>query len=104
MANKDFTYTDRELDQAFTDVRKQINDLVEGSRPFEKDMRESQSRVEMGLANIQIIMETRLREEREKSDKSYAPIILWTGLLALLGLFAALELPAVLSLLHFLPK
>src|ERR1700712_4455196 len=104
MAKKDFTYTDRELDQAFNEVRKQIDQFVEGAKPFEKDMRESQARLEMGLSNIQIVMDKKLQEEREKTDKSYAPIILWPGFLALAGIVATLELPALLTLLHLLPK
>lgn len=65
---------------------------------FEKDMRLVTDRLEKGqtdlsnrLYEVQIstskTLESQLETEREKSDKKYAPIIAWTALLALLGLF-----------------
>lgn len=67
--------------------------------PFEKDVRESLQRVEIELGTIHSYIEERVQQEREKSDKRYAPIVLWTGFLSLMGISAALIVPKVLALL-----
>lgn len=91
-------YTDRELDSLFREVNKDIKELRDRFAPFEKDIRESLSRVEINVLNIEVRVDERLRQERALSDKKYAPIILWTGFLGLMALFAALIIPKILAL------
>lgn len=78
-------------------------------RSFENDVRQSLQRIETETGNIhtyieerveqeRIKAEQRLQAERDKSDKKYAPIILWTGFLGLMGIFAAVIAPRIISL------
>lgn len=89
-------YTNREIDLLFQGITRRLEELK--NLPFEKDVRESLTRVETDLGMIKIHIEERLAEERRASDSKYAPIILWTGFLGLLTLFAALIIPKLIAL------
>lgn len=54
---------------------------------FETMVQKSLARIEQTGSNIELYIEQRVAQEREKSDKAYAPIIAWTILLGILGLF-----------------
>lgn len=89
-------YSNKTLDGKFAEVFSQIksiekiiDDRVDG---FEKDVRESLSRLETTLFNVQNSVEARLREERDITNKERAPMLAWTiiwGLAALLGIAVA---------------
>lgn len=92
-------YSQREIDIMFQRVYGELQELK--SRPFEKDVRDSLTRVEMEISNLQVSIDTKLEKEREKSDKKYSPMWAWTimlGILTLIGLAVAQRLVAALGL------
>lgn len=68
-------------------------------KDFETDVRNSLARVEQQSSNIESYIEQRVEQERTKSDAKYAPIILWTGALAVLGMFGVAITTKLITLL-----
>jgi hypothetical protein len=66
---------------------------------FEDDVRESLTRIEQQSSNIENYIEQRVEQERSKSDAKYAPIILWTGALAVLSMFGVAIITKLIALI-----
>lgn len=88
-------YSNREIDLLLKSVVEEIQLLK--NRPFERDVRESLSRVESEIGQVKIYIEERVRQEREKSDKSYAPYLAWTLMLGIAGIIGTAVLMGVLK-------
>lgn len=96
--SRDNPYNKREIDLLFRGISDELHELK--NKPFEKDVRESLSRVETEIGQVKIYIEERVRQERERNDKTYAPYILWTAVLTIAGIWAALEIPGILKILN----
>lgn len=108
------TYTKDQLDDKFNKIIERIEMLKEQiftqREPFQKDMRLVTERLEKGLNDLerQVLevqittaqtLDTQLKEERKKSDKTYSPILAWRiiwGLLALFGLAVGQKLVSLI--------
>lgn len=93
----DTPYTNRELDLRLGSLSTEIHAIAERLAPFERDVRESLSRVEMEINNIRTHIEDRIREEREITNKERAPMQAWTAILGFFGLLATAFILGILK-------
>lgn len=90
-------YSNRELDQKLGEIAHKLRNLTASFEPFQKDIRESLSRVEMDINNIRTHIEDRIREERAITNRERAPMQAWTAWLGLFGILGTAVLLAILK-------
>lgn len=97
----DIPYSNRELDSKLGEIVHKVKNIQATLGPFETDMRQSLSRVEMDINNIRTHVEDRIRQERAESDNSYSPMLAWRilwGILAVFGVAVAMAVVRAIGL------
>lgn len=105
----DVPYSNRELDLKLGEIAHRLRNLAAAFPPFEKDMRESLSRVEMDINNIRTHIEDRIREERAITNTERAPMAAWKvmmgiggAIVTILMIFMTLMAPKLLAAIELL--
>lgn len=84
----DRPYSNREIDRALAAISDKLKSISDHFPPFEKDVRESLSRVEMDVTNVRLHFEDSLAEERVKNSGLFSAKWVERGALALFTLIA----------------